>query len=109
MRQALLQRCVLGLTLILAANGATADDNTNRFARDIKILTHWFEGEFDNEKQRWFEADPRAGIGEQERQKRARNAHWFTPSTMSILDVWASILRALGPTATARVMNLGSP
>lgn len=32
----------------------SADDASDPFARDLLILTDWFEGEFDNEEQIWF-------------------------------------------------------
>lgn len=50
------------LTVALIAGSpspAAADTQGDPFARDILILTDWFEGEFDNEEQVWFEADVR--------------------------------------------------
>lgn len=44
-------------------------------ARDLLILTEWFEGEFDNEEQLWFEADPRSETPEQERHIRLHTMH----------------------------------
>ncbi len=54
---------------------ASVDYKTDPCARDIKILTEWFEGEFDNEDQRWFENDRRANIPEEEHHVRLHTAH----------------------------------
>ncbi|MDE0801215.1 MAG: hypothetical protein OSB02_10825 [Rhodospirillaceae bacterium] len=43
--------------LLFLAPGLTAAQEarpTDPNARDLLILTEWFEGEFDNEEQRWF-------------------------------------------------------
>ncbi|MEO0996683.1 MAG: chromophore lyase CpcT/CpeT [Pseudomonadota bacterium] len=65
------------LTLIaFAACGlAAADDKADPYARDLKVLASWFEGEFDNEEQRWFEADPRSATPESERVLRLHTVH----------------------------------
>ncbi len=58
----------------LAAAAAAAPEN-DPFARDLLILTDWFEGEFDNEEQRWFQADPRSNTPEDERHVRVHATH----------------------------------
>lgn len=69
------------LKLLVAALGATvavtgsADDAANPFARDIKVLADWFEGEFDNEEQRWFEDDPRSATPDDEKTLRIHTKH----------------------------------
>lgn len=60
----------LGLTQLVIA-----DEKADPFARDLLILTDWFEGEFDNEEQRWFEKDRRAAIPEEEHHVRLHTAH----------------------------------
>lgn len=50
----------------------TADDAENPFARDILILTDWFEGEFDNEEQLWFHGRSRS---KDEKPVRLHTAH----------------------------------
>ena len=54
---------------------ATAAPETDPFARDLLVLTEWFEGEFDNEEQRWFQADPRSATPEEERHVRLHTTH----------------------------------
>lgn len=50
-----LTKTLVGICVILGGlEPAAADDASNPFARDILILTDWFEGEFDNEEQVWF-------------------------------------------------------
>ena len=44
-------------------------------ARDLLILTEWFEGEFDNEEQLWFQADPRSETPEEDRHVRLHTMH----------------------------------
>ncbi|MEM9532486.1 MAG: chromophore lyase CpcT/CpeT [Pseudomonadota bacterium] len=64
------------LLLALAwAGGVVADDAANPVARDLKILTQWFAGEFDNEEQVWFENDPRSATSETDRHLRIHTAH----------------------------------
>lgn len=46
--------------LLLAVLPATADDAEDPNARDLLILSEWFEGEFDNEEQLWFHRRSRA-------------------------------------------------
>ncbi len=65
----------LASALLTLPTLATADDNSNRHARDLRILAEWFEGEFDNEEQRWFENDPRSKVPEEEREIRVHTAH----------------------------------
>lgn len=45
------------------------------FARDLKIIATWFEGEFDNEEQRWFEKDRRTNIPEEHHHIRVHTIH----------------------------------
>lgn len=40
--------------VMMIATGAWADDAQNPFARDLLMITDWFEGEFDNSEQLWF-------------------------------------------------------
>ena len=58
----------------MAAAAAAAPEN-DPFARDLLVLTDWFEGEFDNEEQRWFQADPRSNTPEDERHVRVHATH----------------------------------
>ena len=60
------------LPLMPAARAQQPDDP---FARDIKIMAQWFEGEFDNEEQLWFEADPRSATPTSERHVRIHTLH----------------------------------
>ena len=63
-------------SLLLPALPAAADvDNTDPFARDLLILADWFEGEFDNEEQVWFQADPRSATPDDERHERIHTIH----------------------------------
>lgn len=71
----LLQASMLLLMSALASVAGFAADETNPFARDIKILTDWFEGEFDNEEQLWFENDPRSATPDDERHVRVHTIH----------------------------------
>ena len=52
-----------------------ADVPRDPFARDLLILVEWFEGEFDNEEQLWFQADPRSETAEDERHTRLHTHH----------------------------------
>ena len=61
--------------LLLIVPAAQAAPESDPFARDLLILTDWFEGEFDNEEQRWFQADPRSGTPEDERHVRLHTTH----------------------------------
>lgn len=70
-------RCLL-LALILTQAGNksfAAEGLADPFARDLLILTDWFEGEFDNEGQLWFEADPRSATPESKRHERLHTMH----------------------------------
>ncbi|MFK7954675.1 MAG: chromophore lyase CpcT/CpeT [Lysobacterales bacterium] len=64
-----------GAGLLSAGQAVFADDAADPMARDIKVLSEWFEGEFDNEEQRWFEADRRVSIAESDRQIRVHTIH----------------------------------
>ena len=59
------------LTLAQEGNNVPRDP----YARDLLILTDWFEGEFDNEEQLWFEADPRSETPEDGRHTRLHTMH----------------------------------
>lgn len=48
---------------------------TDPFARDLVVLTGWFEGEFDNEEQLWFQADARSETPEEDRHLRLHTMH----------------------------------
>lgn len=69
----MLKNCLAVLLLIPAA--AQAAGEADPFARDLLVLTGWFEGEFDNEEQRWFQADPRSNTPEDERHVRVHTTH----------------------------------
>lgn len=45
------------------------------FKRDLKILTTWFEGEFDNEEQRWYQNHPSSNTPETGRHGRLHTLH----------------------------------
>lgn len=49
------------LAIMCIVSPSLADDAADPFARDLLILTDWFEGEFDNEEQLWFHTRSRAG------------------------------------------------
>ena len=66
---------VLLFALLCAPLAATAATEYDPLARDLLILTDWFEGEFDNEEQRWFQADPRSNTPEEERHVRIHATH----------------------------------
>ena len=65
----------LFLALFCAPLAAVAAPENDPFARDLLVLTDWFEGEFDNEEQRWFQADPRSNTPEDERHVRVHTTH----------------------------------
>lgn len=48
------------LALSFPTPSQAEDANEHEFARDIKILTKWFEGHFDNEEQLWLHGRSRA-------------------------------------------------
>lgn len=56
---------------LFAQEHAEADPN----ARDILILTDWFEGEFDNEEQLWYQNDPRSETPEDQRTTRVHSTN----------------------------------
>ncbi|MEM1261744.1 MAG: chromophore lyase CpcT/CpeT [Pseudomonadota bacterium] len=66
---------LFGCGFVFAPTLAVGDDAANPFARDVKVLADWFAGEFDNEEQRWFEADPRAAVAEDDRVTRIHTLH----------------------------------
>ena len=61
--------------LLLVFPTAQAAPEADPLARDLLVLTDWFEGEFDNEEQRWFQADPRSDTPEDERHVRVHATH----------------------------------
>lgn len=63
---------LIGLTLACSAQAA---DTYDPFARDIQILTNWFEGEFDNSEQLWFENFSDAQIADADKSKRLHTTH----------------------------------
>lgn len=67
-------RTLLAALLLIPA-AAQAEPESDPFARDLLVLTEWFEGEFDNEEQRWFQADPRSNTPEDERHVRLHATH----------------------------------
>lgn len=56
-------------TPLFAQEHTNADPN----ARDMLILTDWFEGEFDNEEQLWYQNDPRSATPEDQRTTRVHS------------------------------------
>lgn len=77
MHKALLFHCLV-IVLICTTRPLSAADpdyKTDPFARDLKILTQWFAGEFDNEEQVWFENDGRSATPEKEKIPRLHTAH----------------------------------
>ena len=63
------------LTLVQASYSQEYSVPRDPHARDLLILTEWFEGEFDNEEQLWFEADPRSETPEEIRHERLHTMH----------------------------------
>lgn len=63
------------LALLAAAPTAYSATESNPHARDLKLLTQWFSGQFDNEEQVWFERDPRSATPESERHERIHVTH----------------------------------
>ncbi|MEQ8736794.1 MAG: chromophore lyase CpcT/CpeT [Rhodospirillaceae bacterium] len=45
---------IVSLWILMLSGGVVAEGDMDPNARDLLILTDWFEGEFDNEEQRWF-------------------------------------------------------
>ena len=66
---------ILALALVWIVVAQPAAGEEDPFARDLLILTSWFEGEFDNEEQRWFQADPRSATPEEDRHVRLHTTH----------------------------------
>ena len=52
-----------------------AADAKDQFTRDIKILTNWFEGEFDNSEQLWYENFEAANVPMELRAERIHTTH----------------------------------
>lgn len=70
----------LALGIALALSGAASaqePDGVPRdpHARDLKILTEWFAGEFDNEEQLWYQNDPRSETPAEDRHVRLHTMH----------------------------------
>ncbi|MEM9209448.1 MAG: chromophore lyase CpcT/CpeT [Pseudomonadota bacterium] len=81
-RQIVRDLATLALSLVALVWAASSvaqqplyDVPSDPHARDLLILTEWFEGEFDNEEQLWFEADPRSMTPEAERHTRVHTVH----------------------------------
>ena len=68
-------RELFAAVLLLISSAAQAAPETDPFARDLLVLTGWFAGEFDNEEQRWFQADPRSNTPEDQRHVRVHATH----------------------------------
>lgn len=64
-----------GIALIAAASPAFAANSYDPFARDIKILTNWFEGQFDNEEQVWYQNHPASNTTKKSRHTRIHTMH----------------------------------
>lgn len=63
MRKMRLPLAALALLIFLAPGSterAAADDAADPRARDLLLITDWFEGEFDNEEQLWFHGRSRS-------------------------------------------------
>ncbi len=67
--------CSMLISGVVLSSNAQADNATNPNARDIKILTNWFAGEFDNEEQLWFERDPRSNTPKEDIHTRVHTRH----------------------------------
>lgn len=65
---------LLGIALTFEAS-VFAQESSDPFARDVKILAKWFEGEFDNSEQLWFQNDPRSNTAEQDKHTRIHTTH----------------------------------
>jgi CpeT/CpcT family (DUF1001) len=68
--------CLAGLLGISSAwaqarNGEPKDPN----ARDLVLISQWFEGEFDNEEQQWFENDARSQTPADRKHERIHTIH----------------------------------
>lgn len=61
--------------LALCGGVASADTAADPMTRDLLMLSDWFEGSFDNEEQRWFEADPRSNTDVGDRVVRVHVMH----------------------------------
>ena len=77
MTKTLSARWLAVASLLCIAPVGAQEQNVPRdpYARDLLILTEWFEGEFDNEEQLWFEADPRSETPEDARHPRLHTVH----------------------------------
>lgn len=73
----MLKTPVLGSALLVlsAPHLAYAADAKDPFTRDIKILTNWFEGEFDNSEQLWYENFEAAKVPEEQKAERIHTTH----------------------------------
>ena len=70
--------CVVAALMAVAGQPSHAQEYTvprDPHARDLLILTEWFDGEFDNEEQLWYEADPRSQTPEEVRHERLHTMH----------------------------------
>lgn len=63
------------LTMFATVQPARTADFTDPNARDLVLISQWFAGEFDNEEQGWFEADPRSKTPATQRHERIHTIH----------------------------------
>lgn len=73
----LMRASISAMAVVCMANLApiSADTENDPNARDLLILSDWFDGEFDNEEQLWFENDPRSNTPEDDRHQRVHTIH----------------------------------
>ncbi len=65
----------IGLAVSASAQQPLYEVPRDPYARDLIVLTNWFEGEFDNEEQLWFQADRRSSTPEEDRHVRLHTMH----------------------------------
>ncbi len=78
MAATLLAGAGLSSAVLAAPTGLTDDRN----ARDLTHALTWFEGEFSNDLQIWFEADPRSHTAPADRQQRYHHLHQRLPDDL---------------------------
>lgn len=69
----LLVTCVVACGWLLPSLSVAADDDPN--TRDLKVMSSWFEGEWDNDEQIWFETDHRENRPTGRRHGRIHSMH----------------------------------
>lgn len=72
---AILLTCGACVAASASAQSPVYDRPIDPHARDLVLLTMWFEGEFDNEEQLWYQADPRSQTPEADRHVRLHTMH----------------------------------